>query len=132
MKNSKASPMRRPGLAFVDLESPHEEERQDAVNGGDTLLTVHRLAAGLAQAGALDMATMRHFDELCLTPVDPMDADEIRRLREASGVSQAVLARVLNVTTSTIGQWERGEKKPSGSALKLLALVRSKGLGAVL
>jgi len=104
----------------------------DAVNGGDTRLTVHRLASQLFSAGAFDLATMRTFDELCLTPVVPMDADSIRNLRESSGVSQAVLARIMNVTTSTVGQWERGEKKPAGSALKILALIRSKGVGAVL
>ncbi len=100
--------------------------------GGSTLATVHRLASGLFEAEAFDKATMRKFDELCLTPVQPLEADDIREIREASGVSQAVLARVLNVTTSAVGQWERGEKKPTGSALKLLTLVRSKGIGAVL
>jgi putative transcriptional regulator len=104
----------------------------DAVNGGDTLLTVHRLASRFVQSGVLDMATMRQFDELCLTPIKQMDAGDIRGLREVAGVSQAVLARILNVTVSTVGQWERGEKKPTGSALKLLALMQTKGVGAVL
>lgn len=75
---------------------------------------------------------MRKFDELCLTPVEELSGEDIKGLRESSGVSQAVLARILNVTTSTVGQWEREEKKPTGSALKLLSLVRSKGLSAVL
>ncbi|HSI72778.1 MAG TPA: DNA-binding transcriptional regulator [Fimbriimonas sp.] len=109
-----------------------QEIGPDAVNGGDTLLTVHRSASRLYNSGAFDKATMRRFDELCLTQVEELAADEIKQLRELSGVSQAVLARILNVTTSTVGQWERGEKKPTGSALKLLALMRSKGVGAVL
>jgi len=62
----------------------------------------------------------------------PMDAQEIKNLRESAGVSQAVLAKVLNVTTNAVGQWERGEKRPSGSALKLLTLVRTKGIATVL
>lgn len=104
----------------------------DAVNGGDTLLTVHRIVARLYQSGAIDKATLRQFDEVCLTPVALMEAEDIRDLRESVGVSQAVLARILNVTTSTVGQWERGEKRPSGAALKLLALMRTKGVSAVL
>lgn len=109
-----------------------DEQQVEGMNGGNTLLTVHQIAAGLFSAGALDKSTMRKFDELCLTPVEELSGEDIKGLRESSGVSQAVLARILNVTTSTVGQWEREEKRPTGSALKLLSLVRSKGLSAVL
>lgn len=106
---------------------------RDTVEGtGTTLATVHRFMSDLQDAGVVDKATMRRFDEMCLTPVPPMDAKAIRELREESGVSQAVLARVLNVTTNAVGQWERGEKRPTGSALKLLAILKEKGLSAVL
>ena len=46
-------------------------------------------------------------------------------------MSQAVLARHLNVETKLVGEWERGEKEPSGPSLKLLALVKAKGLDAI-
>ena len=46
-------------------------------------------------------------------------------------VSQAVLARYLNVTTGLISQWERGEKRPAGASLKLLNLVDRRGLAAI-
>ncbi|MGB6230953.1 MAG: helix-turn-helix domain-containing protein, partial [Litorimonas sp.] len=75
--------------------------------------------------------TLRRFDEMCLTPVEPMDAAAIRALRERERVSQAVLARHLNVTTGLVSQWERGEKRPAGPSLKLLSLVRSRGLKAI-
>ncbi len=45
--------------------------------------------------------------------------------------SQAVFARYLSVTTGLISQWERGEKRPGGTSLKLLTLVAEKGLQAV-
>ena len=118
------------GVLVVDV--PVQGDVEEDASTGDTLTTVHRIAAGLFDIGVFDKATMREFDALCLTPVRPMAAQDIRELREASGVSQAVLAKVLNVTTNAVGQWERGEKKPTGSALKLLALVREKGLSAVL
>ena len=114
------------------MSKDEAEMNLDAVNGGDTLLTVHRIASGLFRSGTFDKATMRKFDELCLTPIEQMNAEDINGLREKSGVSQAVFARILNVTTSTVGQWERGDKKPTGSALKLLSLMRSRGVGAVL
>lgn len=42
-----------------------------------------------------------------------------------------MFARYLNVTTGVISQWERGEKRARGSALKLLTLIAKKGLQAV-
>jgi len=60
-----------------------------------------------------------------------MSADAIRALRERERVSQAVLARYLNVTTGLISQWERGEKHPAGASLKLLSLIERRGLDAI-
>ena len=68
---------------------------------------------------------------MCLTPVEPMDAAAIRALRARERVSQAVFARHLNVTMELVSQWERGEKRPAGPSLKLLSLVRNKGLEAI-
>jgi putative transcriptional regulator len=47
-------------------------------------------------------------------------------------VSQSVFAQHLNVNKSLVSQWERGEKRPSGPSLKLLALVEKNGLSAIL
>ena len=45
--------------------------------------------------------------------------------RQGAGenASRAVFAGDLNVTTSLVSQWERGEKRPRGASLKLLTLV---------
>jgi putative transcriptional regulator len=56
---------------------------------------------------------------------------KIRSIRLRENASQAVFARYLNVTTGLVSQWERGEKKPSGAALKLLTLVDKRGLQSV-
>jgi putative transcriptional regulator len=95
------------------------------------LASVHETAEGLIGAGVMSKQTMREFDELCLTPVRPLTAEEIRDLREREGASQAVFARYLNVTTGLVSQWERGEKHPQGASLKLLALVAKNGLNGV-
>lgn len=97
----------------------------------DALAAVHEVASDLHDAGVMEKRTLRKFDELCLTMVRPMSADEIRALRERERVSQAVFARHLNVTTGLVSQWERGAKHPAGASLKLLALVRKKGLEAI-
>jgi transcriptional regulator with XRE-family HTH domain len=46
-------------------------------------------------------------------------------------ISQSVFALYLNVRPKLVSEWERGEKKPSGPSLKLLSIVKSKGLDAI-
>jgi putative transcriptional regulator len=95
------------------------------------LASVHRTAAGFHKAGLVDKATMREFDAICLTPVEPLSPDEIRALREREQVSQPVFAHYLNVRKDAVSKWERGEKRPDGPSLKLLNLVKTKGLRAI-
>src|SRR5260370_15864146 len=95
------------------------------------MASIHETAEGLHSAGVMDRRTMREFDQLCLTPVQPLKPKEIRALRLREGASQAVFARYLNVTTSLVSQWELGEKSPQGPSLKLLTLVAKNGLQAV-
>ena len=97
----------------------------------DALAAAHETALGLTEAGAMAKRTMRAFDEMYLTPVQAMKPEEIRALRLRENASQAEFARYLNVTAGLVSQWERGEKRPRGASLKLLALVAKNGLGAV-
>lgn len=97
----------------------------------EALAAAHETAVGLTEAGVMAKQTMRAFDELCLTPVEEMAPEDIRELRIRECASQAVFARYLNVSTSLVSQWERGEKRPRGASLKLLMLVAKNGLAAV-
>ena len=95
------------------------------------LESVHATARGLHKADVMRAQTMREFDRLCLPPVRAYSATQIKRLRERNRASQAVFAAYLNTSVSTVQKWERGEKKPHGPSLKLLSLVDSKGLQAL-
>lgn len=95
------------------------------------LKAVHQTATGLHAAGAMDQVTLRQFERLCLPPVEPLAPAQIKRIREKERVSQAVFARLLNTSTSTVQKWEIGQKRPTGTALKLLHLVKDKGLDIV-
>jgi putative transcriptional regulator len=95
------------------------------------LASVHEVMQDLHEIGLVDKKTMRRFDASCLTEVPKLSAGAIKKLRDREGVSQSVFARYLNVPVKVVGEWERGEKKPSGPSLKLLALVKAKGLEAV-
>jgi len=95
------------------------------------LEAVHETAKGLHNAGVMDQITMREFDRLCLPPIEYLQPEEIKQIREASNVSQAVFAALLNTSVSTVQKWEIGQKRPTGIALKLLHLVQKKGLEIV-
>src|SRR5262245_34337879 len=74
----------------------------------------------LHKVGAIDRRTMRRFDNTCLT--------RVRARRERGHVSQTVFANYLKVTPNLVSKWERGQKRPSGPALKLLSLVEKHGI----
>jgi putative transcriptional regulator len=97
----------------------------------EAMAAIHELMEDLYEGGLIDKQTMRGFDDACLTPIRPLKPREIKAIRERENVSQTVFANYLNVTSSLVSKWERGEKRPSGASLKLLSLVEKNGLAAV-
>ncbi|HUO31754.1 MAG TPA: DNA-binding transcriptional regulator [Bryobacteraceae bacterium] len=97
----------------------------------DAMAAIHETMSALHKVGAIDKQTMRRFDNACLTQVQHLSPQQIKALREREQVSQTVFANYLNITPSLVSKWERGEKRPSGPALKLLALVEKHGIKAV-
>jgi putative transcriptional regulator len=57
------------------------------------------------------------FSEITITP------DKIRKIRKETQYSQSVFAQLLNVSISSVRQWEQGSRKPAGSAKVLLELM---------
>jgi len=57
-------------------------------------------------------------------PPKPMSRQEIIKLREQYNCSQAVFARLLNVSIKTLQAWEQGVRVPSDAALKLLTVAK--------
>ena len=56
-------------------------------------------------------------------PARPMTATQITALRTRRlRVSQAVFARLLNVSPQAVRNWEQGINQPSGATLRLLQL----------
>ena len=97
----------------------------------DVHRSVHVTVKDLYEIGLVDKATMRRFDASCLTVVEDLSPKEIAAIRERAGVSQGVFACYLNVPSTLVSQWERGERRPTGAAVKLLSLVKHKGLEAI-
>lgn len=97
----------------------------------DIMRSVHRAMTDLHEIGAVDKQTMREFDEACLTKTETLTGKQIRAIREKEGVSQAVFAEHIGVTAGLVSKWECGDKNPSRMALKLLSVIKTKGLAAI-
>ncbi|MEI6491308.1 MAG: helix-turn-helix domain-containing protein [Verrucomicrobiota bacterium] len=57
-------------------------------------------------------------------PVKAIPAKEIRAIRTVLGCTQIEFAALLNVPKVTAISWENGTRKPSGAALRLLAVAK--------
>lgn len=66
-----------------------------------------------------------------MPPVEPLEPEHIKRIRESTRGSQVDLARLLNTSPAAVQKWEIGQKKPTGTALELLHLVQRRGLEVV-
>ncbi len=86
---------------------------------------------GAVSDGELEKTTLRMLGRDALPKVEAMSPAEIAAVRQRTGISQAVLAGFMNVAVNTVSQWERGERQPTGAALKLLHVVKQNGLDAL-
>jgi len=57
-------------------------------------------------------------------PVQPIPAQQIRAIRLGLGCTQIEFATLLIVPAVTAISWENGTRKPSGAAVRLLAVAR--------
>jgi putative transcriptional regulator len=54
----------------------------------------------------------------------PMKPSDIRALRNSLNASQALLARLLNVSSNAVESWEQGIREPRQATLKLLHIAK--------
>jgi DNA-binding transcriptional regulator YiaG len=57
-------------------------------------------------------------------PPKPLKPAEIQSMRAAMNASQALFARLLNVSSNAVESWEQGVRQPRQATLKLLHIVR--------
>jgi len=115
------------------LDNTRETEEMLARLGKFTTEEIVESQVLRASVGAkpLGLNDARVFDASTLTAPLAFAAEDVKELREREGASQAVMAAYLGVATKTLGQWERGERKPEGPAAKLLSLVKAHGLSYI-
>lgn len=79
----------------------------------------------LIKSGVKTSFTEKELKELGIEIPDvEMDAKDIQEIRENIKLSQSVFAKVLNVSSSSVRQWEQGKRTPTGSTKVLLELLK--------
>jgi putative transcriptional regulator len=77
------------------------------------------------------LASVQEMDEIVRGEKAPsrefnVDADGVRAVREATGLSQAQFARLIEVQIGTLRNWEQGRRHPTGPARALLKALKAK------
>ena len=91
----------------------------------------YNMAKALYDVGEIDNVTLREFEPEALPEIKKLSSAEIKKIRLHEKVSQSVFAHYLNISPSTVRQWEQGEKHPRGLSLKVLNVVAQKGLAVL-
>jgi len=61
---------------------------------------------------------------LLIAPIENFTAQEIKTIRQSTGLTQKKFALYLGVSVKTVEAWESGRNHPEGSACRMLALTR--------
>lgn len=94
-------------------------------------LTEDMHAVGLVSDDEMEKTTLRMLGPDALPRTKPVKPGEIVSIREQARMSQAVFARLLDVSTGTLSKWERGEQHPRGPARRLLQIIKARGVDAI-
>lgn len=69
--------------------------------------------------------TEKELNSLGITiPEVKLTTSQIKEIRESLSLSQTVFAKLLNVSPSSIRQWEQGKRQPTGATRVLLDLLK--------
>ena len=80
---------------------------------------------GLNEAADYQQGKVRaRKTKLNVKPVDSFNTDEIKQIRQKTGMSQVMFAGSMGVSPKTVEAWENGRNKPEGASRRLLEVVR--------
>lgn len=96
-------------------------KKEIAFNGDDLVGSVEAFACHLQGGKKL---TLRIRTVPLPSPIKAVTPCQVRAIRRRLNVSQPVFAQILNIPTVTAISWERGRRKPTGAALRLLDIAR--------
>lgn len=61
--------------------------------------------------------------KVTILPVKTYEADEVKRIRTETGMSQKSFASYMGVSDKTVEAWEAGTNHPSGAASRILNMM---------
>lgn len=61
--------------------------------------------------------------KVTIDPVKVYDAEEVKKIRKSTGMSQKSFASYMGVSDKTVEAWEAGTNHPSGAASRLLSMM---------
>ena len=61
--------------------------------------------------------------KVTIEPIKIYEADEVKRIRRSTGMSQKIFAGYIGVSNKTVEAWEAGTNHPSGAASRLLSMI---------
>lgn len=75
------------------------------------------------------MESVKQMDEITRGERQPsrefvVDALSVKEIRQATGLTQARFAKVIDVQLATLRNWEQGRREPTGPAKALLRAIR--------
>jgi putative transcriptional regulator len=62
-------------------------------------------------------------NKVTVEPIKVFDAEEVRKIRNSTGLSQKIFASYMGVSDKTVEAWEAGTNHPSGAASRLLQMM---------
>ncbi len=61
--------------------------------------------------------------KVTIDPIKVYDAEEVKKIRKSTGMSQKSFASYIGVSDKTVEAWEAGINHPSGAASRLLSMM---------
>lgn len=93
---------------------------------------MYETAKDFHEGGLIDKRRMEEYDAMykaCQVP--KYNGAQVKALRNKLNISQSVLAMIINASAATVRAWEIGNKNPSGPSCKLLQLLETRGMSAL-
>ena len=82
------------------------------------------ITRGLTEAIDYQQGKINPRKTKTIKPVDTFNTDDIKQIRQKTGLSQVIFAGSLGVSPKTVEAWENGRNKPEGTSRRLLEVVR--------
>lgn len=62
---------------------------------------------------------------LSVAPLPDIDSSDVKNIRQSLDMTQMIFAAVMGVSVKTVEAWESGINTPSGTAKRMLSLLKS-------